>query len=62
MHLKVFIERYHSEETEDLLTDKPPRETSLMDLHARCIDVRRIAEVWEPHILDMQIVECLIEI
>ena len=44
-----------------LLTDKPPSVTSLVYLHTRCRDVRSIAEEWQPHIFDVQIIECLVE-
>ena len=43
------------------LTDKPPSVTSLVYLHTRSRDVRSIAEEWQPHIFDVQIIECLVK-
>ena len=43
------------------LTNKPPSVTSLVYLHTRCCDVRSIAEEWQPHIFDVQIIKCLVE-
>jgi hypothetical protein len=42
-------------------TDKPPSVTSLVYLHTRSRDVRSIAEEWQPHIFDVQIIEGLVE-
>lgn len=33
-----------------------------MDLHARCVDVRSIAEVRQPHVFYVKIVESLTDV
>ena len=43
------------------LTDKPPSVTSFVYLHTRSGDVCSIAEEWQPHVFDVQIIECLVE-
>lgn len=30
-----------------------------MYLHTRCVDIGRVAIIWQPHVLDMKIVESL---
>ena len=41
------------------LTDEPPGVSGLVDLHSRRVDVGRISEEWEPHVLYMKVVESL---
>lgn len=43
------------------LTDKSPSVTSLVYLHTRSRDICGIAEEWQPHIFDMQVIECLVQ-
>ena len=39
------------------LTNESPCVSSLVDFHARCVDIGRVAEIWQPHIFDMKIIE-----
>jgi hypothetical protein len=43
------------------LTNEPPSIASLMYFHSGCRDIRRITEEGQPHIFDMQIVECFVK-
>ncbi len=40
-------------------TDEAPCVSRFMNLHLRGIDIGRVAEEWQPHVLDVRIVECL---
>ena len=42
-----------------VLTDEPPSVPGLVDVHLRCVKVRRVAEEWQPHVFDMKIVKRL---
>lgn len=43
------------------LTDESPRKARFMDLHSRSVDVGRVAEVRQPHVFDVQVIERLID-
>ena len=43
------------------LTNEPPGIPSLMDLHLGGVDVGRVTKVGQPHILDVQVVEGLVD-
>lgn len=40
-------------------TYEPPGIPSLVNFHARGVDIGRVAEVWQPHVLDVKIIKGL---
>ena len=40
-------------------TDKTPRVSSLVYLHAGCENVRSIAKIGQPHVFNVEVIECL---
>ena len=44
------------------LTDESPCKAGFVDLHPGSVDISRIAEVGQPHVLDVQVVKCLTDV
>ena len=59
MHVPIVAQRRQQTNQCHRPANEPPRIPRLVDIHPRRRDVRRVAEERQPHILDVQIVECL---
>ena len=58
-HLKCSVSNHLNTSRQSLLTNEPPGVSCLVYLHSRCVDIRRIAEEWQPHVFNVKVIESL---